>query len=400
MVIDGRYRIDLILSAQPSHDGYLASDLLRQHTVLLRSLRIPGIAQRIGQLQTAFQDAQLVGVLQRGDLVPILGFGADPQLPGLYLVMAHRIHVPPEALLIPGGPEMRTAAAFAELCTSLLSDMPMPPAPVGYPAMPPSQSVSGPPTLRSPMRAPAGPRRAGQRPRPSASRSYPPPMGFRPGMPPPGYRGAPGMPPPGMRPPKGRGLRFTRREVMGVAVLVFAVVVAVSTATESTPEEFDGRIKRPTWQKPRPAWMDPKLSGGLPSSDISHAQPIIEIRSTPSGATVQEGVRILGSTPLRFPRPKGAIRLTVKVEGYRPAPLQLNSGSPNYVNVILVRGAGQTVENPGLRERPRELQDPQLGSPFGPRNPSGPGSGPDGLQIGPPQPGGFGTDQGARQPAL
>lgn len=288
VVIEGRYRVEQVLSANPANDGYLATDLLRQHSVFLKTIPIPELLYRVEQLRQIFQDASLVSVLQRGDFVPILGFGVDPQLPGLFLVMAHRTNVPPQALLIPGGPEMRTAAAFSEVALDLLR----------------TQDRYNPPVMQAPP-----PLSRGQRRRRAALRT------------------------PSQVEREGWRTRFTFREFALMALVVFGLVVVVTSATEDRQVFEEAVDHLPSWMLHREQRGPVSTREELPAVS---AGGLITIDSIPTGAQVTAGARDLGRTPVRMARPESDMSVTVSMEGYNSKEVPIGPQARSTVRVSLV----------------------------------------------------------------
>lgn len=307
VVIEGRYRIELVLSINPNNDGYLATDLMKGHSVFMKTLQIPELVYRVAQLRQLFQDASLVAAMQRGDFVPLLGFGVDPQLPGLYLVMGHRADVPPPALLTPGGPEMRTAAAFSELALGMLHNY--------------DQYSGAPPVVQPPPRMSARQARKARRRQESLT----------------GRSG-------------GWRTRFTGRELAITILLAFGVVVLVTTATEDRPMMREARDHLPTWML-RPDGGKRRRGPASLQDEVPKARSggRITIDSIPSGARVTAGARDLGVTPVRIARPAATLNVVVSLDGYNDHRLQLGpqAASRLRVNLVAARNFGRSQGSSG-----------------------------------------------------
>jgi hypothetical protein len=63
---------------------------------------------------------------------------------------------------------------------------------------------------------------------------------------------------------------------------------------------------------------------------------LLSLESQPPGASVYDGARWLGNTPVELPRPEGAARLLLRKEGYRDYPLYVDADTPKPVKVTLL----------------------------------------------------------------
>ena len=381
-VLAGRYRIEVVLAQRASSVVCLARDMMQsQQTVLIQSLPDLELASRVLLLRNLFQDAQIVDVLNRHDLVQILDFNVEPLSQTMFLVLAHRVGVPAEALVALGGPESKTAAMFVEMARGLLEshddqffqsndkdtspgvrlkDLPSrPPGPRSSQA--PASAMRANPTNPSYPSIP-----------PVAHPSYPsiPPVAHPsyPSIPPVANPSYASMPAPHAgpvyghgagawqeaedqlvrpaAPPAKRGSKLTRTHLAAIGLTTAILALALLIATADQPTYYGPKqIQRSGWHNYYgPRGEDFRNPGGL----MDRADPRkrqITITSNPTGAMVYAGYKRLGVTPVTMDRPKKRKQLILRVSktGYSDQTLVVSDGSPTTLTVVLGRSLSTTA---------------------------------------------------------
>ena len=336
-VLAGRYQIDFILAQRSANVVCLGRDLMQIHpAVVIYSLPDVELAHRVDLVRRLFQDAQIVHVLRRDDLVPILDFNVEPQTGTLFLVLAQRPQVPAEQLAALAGPESKTAAVFSEMARGLLeshdaqffnmgdrentnpgvrlSDLPQ--GRQGGPALPGTGSYVGEWRQNGP-KTQSGAERIG-----------------------------------------GTKLTRTHIAVVGLVTLALAIVVLVVSADQGYygPRE----IRRGMWQDYYGSGRTYRSGPGLMDGTDPRTQGQITVISNPPGAEVYAGVKPLGATPMQLNRPNDRQQLLLRVSkpGYVDQTLIVTRASPAMLTVMMGKGLGSAADT---KERPTKSRFDRMG---------------------------------------
>lgn len=388
-VLGDRYRVEMVLAQRASNIVCLGRDLVQPElTVVVYSLPDLELAGRLRLLQQLFQDAMIVDLERRDDLVEVLDFGVEPYSGTLFLVLEHRQDQPASALIALAGPESKTAAVFAEMARGMLeshdaellkqdeptnpgvrlSDLPNRPrtghsAPLSYaphPTGPPSSSASA-----SPLSSYAGvwptdpevpPRRStttggfrvstGMH-RIPVSESSPGPVSQAYVDPIQPSRSTPASDPPTLDlvPVKPRTASdiaaapaptATAQRSTGSWLFTSALVATAVLGGAYAVGLFDGL------NAPPPDAEDPNQVG----RNYYGAKRHVTVSSNPAGAQVHAGFKPLGATPIQIERPESPRQLTLRVSkaGYDEQSVVVESSSPSLLRVVLTQSERTAAE--------------------------------------------------------
>ena len=366
-VLADRYRIQLVLAQRAASVVCLAQDLRQGDiNVLIHSIPDPELAHRAPLLQQLFEDAQIVNVLLRDDLVPVTGFDVEPVSGTLFLVMEHRGQTAGQLVAL-AGPEGKTAAAFAEVARGLLEahdaqffkmdknqetnpgirlsslperrDGPRTGARVPRSSM--GVATTAPPTHPPRPRTGTVPMVPAYTQQPASDAAAAPVYGAMPGE----WREAEDRAPTVRRvravaqPAARRAApknRLTRTHLVVVTLLTVAVGTFLFVGAQADrPYYGPSEVQRRGWND-----YSPNQRSFRPGPMESVQSPgHITITSEPPGAQVQFGLKPAGLTPVRIERPRDRSRVLLRISkpGYAEQTLVISPSAPALMSVILLK---------------------------------------------------------------
>ena len=373
-VVGGRYRVEMVLAQRSSSVVCLGLDLMQApRTVLIYSVPDYELAHRVELLRGLFQDAQIVNVLKRDDLVQVLDFNIEPTSRTLFLVMEHRTGLPADQLVALGGPENKTAAVFVEMARGLLDS---------YDSQFLHMKESTNPGVTVNDLAPyrAGPRSGTVRSVAPMSTTGAMPLSAVPSAPKPRKKkgkkrrtevvygqdegvwqeaedvGA-GSPPP---PRRSDGPQLTKNHLLIIGFITAGLATAIFVAMGEQRQYYGPQtVERGGWHdyygQDRASYGGPGLGSG------TRAPSQITVTSSPQGALVYAGIKQLGATPLQMDRPKNRKQLLLRISkvGYIDRTVVVSSSSPAMISVSLGRSTlSKSAEEPTKASGSKSKRDP------------------------------------------
>jgi hypothetical protein len=144
--------------------------------------------------------------------------------------------------------------------------------------------------------------------------------------------------------------------VVGVAFAVIGIAVAVGMAVKQTgpaPELTHAADPVISAHPPEPTVGAAPAVSSAPAVTPAPADVEVTVQSTPAGADVYLGNEKLGKAPgpIRMKRSEDKVKLTLKVDGYKPSEVEVTPSANAVISVTLVKiVAGPVKKKPGTGE--------------------------------------------------
>lgn len=318
-MLGGRYHIDAVLAMYGAQVTLLATRTDHRRFVI-ETLAVERLARRARLLDQLFREAKIPRLFARPNMVEIVDFGVEPLTSNPFLVLAYDPRRPPQSIVMPGAPEKMTAAAFVEVCHGLLDAHDgeiLAPAN----AMPTAVPGAMPTRVPGPLVAPPAPMPIAPPPKSSSST---------------------------VAEPLNTGKGNWKWILLSVAACLLAFW-AVPDQSRNMPFYNPNITEQTIIYRRSDDDSDPKrFEREAPKGGT------VQIASSPSGAQVWAGRRMLGVTPVAVPKPAGAQRMSfvLKKKGFMDKAVSIEAGAGS-VDVELI-ATGKPDQGDGIIGKPEE----------------------------------------------